>query len=56
MMIITNLLGMRVDLKLEAIYKIIDNAQGQGENRFKSGAYTTVFEHFESVFNTALEC
>jgi len=23
----------------------------QGENRFESGAYTTVREHFESIFN-----
>ena len=34
--------------------KIVDHVQGQGENRFKSGAYTLVFEHFESVLNTAL--
>jgi hypothetical protein len=34
---------------LKTILKIVDNVQGQGENRFKSGAYTTVFEHFESV-------
>jgi hypothetical protein len=41
-------------LLLESITKIVDHVQGQGENRFKSGAYTTVFEHFESVFNTAI--
>jgi hypothetical protein len=35
----------------KAISKIVDHVQGQSENRFKSGAYTTVFEHFESVFN-----
>ena len=62
--IIATYYWIRADLKLEAIYKIVDNAQGQGkivdnaqgqgENRFKSGAYTLVFEHFESVFNTAL--
>jgi len=39
---------------LESISKIVDYVQGQGKNRFKSGAYTLVFEHFESVFNTAL--
>ena len=32
-------------------FKSVDRGLGQGENRFKSGAYTTVFEHFESVFN-----
>jgi hypothetical protein len=42
------------DFYKKPILKIVDNAQGQGENRFKSGAYTLVFEHFESVFNTAL--
>jgi hypothetical protein len=25
----------------------------QGENRFESGAYTPVREHFESIFNAA---
>jgi hypothetical protein len=39
---------------VEAVLKIVDYAQGQGENRFKSGAYTLVFEHFESVGNKAL--
>ncbi len=39
---------------LIAISKIVDHVQGQGKSRFKSGAYTLVFEHFESVFNTAL--
>ena len=42
------------NIELEAILKIVDYVQGQGENRFKSGAYTVVFEHFESVCNTAL--
>jgi hypothetical protein len=41
---------------LEPISKIVDHTQGQGENRFKSRAYTLVFEHFESVFNTDLGC
>jgi hypothetical protein len=41
-------------LKPEAVSKIVDQVKGQGENRFKSGAYTLVFEHFESVFNKAL--
>jgi hypothetical protein len=36
------------------IAKIADHVQEQGENRFKSGAYTLVFEHFDSVFNAAL--
>ncbi len=36
---------------MEVISKIVDNVQGQGENRFKNGAYTLVFEYFESVFN-----
>ena len=40
--------------QFEPISKIVDYVQGQGENRFKSGAYTTVFEHFESVFNDAI--
>ncbi len=34
--------------------KIVDHVQGQGENRFESRAYTLVFEHFESDFNTAI--
>jgi hypothetical protein len=38
-------------LTVKTIPKIVDHAQGQGKNRFKSGAYTLVFEHFESVFN-----
>jgi hypothetical protein len=37
-------------LLLEPISKIVDHAQGQGANRFKSGAYTLVFEHFETVY------
>jgi hypothetical protein len=40
----------------KAVLKLqITPPQGQGANRFKSGAYTLVFEHFESVCNTALE-
>ena len=39
---------------LKPIPKIVDYIQGHGENRFKSGAYTTVFEHFEPIFNTAI--
>ena len=35
------------------ISKIVDNVYGRGENRFKSKAYTLVFEYFESVFNYA---
>jgi hypothetical protein len=42
------------NLICKTISKIVDHAQGQGENRFKSGAYTLVFEHFESVFNAAI--
>jgi hypothetical protein len=34
---------------MKAFSKRVGNAQGQGENRFKSGADTLVFEHFESV-------
>ncbi len=41
-------------MKFKEVLKIADHVQGQGENRFKSGAYTIVFEHFESVFNTAI--
>ncbi len=37
------------DSKIEAVSKIVDYAQARGANRFESGAYTTVFEHFESV-------
>ena len=40
--------------KVKAIFKIVNHVQGQGANRFKSGAYTVVFEHFESVCNKAL--
>jgi hypothetical protein len=46
---------MSLRVLFEVSSKIVDYAQGQGENRFKSGAYTLVFEHFESVFNTAIE-
>ena len=41
-------------MKFKSVLKIADHAQGQGANRFKSGAYTIVFEHFESVCNTAI--
>jgi hypothetical protein len=47
-------MNKRITKLYKVISKIVDHAQGQGENRFKSGAYTVVFEHFESVFNTAL--
>jgi hypothetical protein len=33
---------------------MIDHAPGRGANRFKSGAYTLVFEYFESVCNKAI--
>jgi hypothetical protein len=36
-------------------FKALDNVQGQGAERFKSGAYTLVREHFEPVRNTAIE-
>ena len=39
---------------LEAVLKIVAYVQGQGTNRFESGAYTIVFEHFESVCNAAI--
>ena len=42
--------------KLEVISKIVDHAQGRDANRFKNGAYTIVFEYFESVCNNALGC
>ncbi len=35
--------------KLEAISKIVDHVQGRDAKRFKHGAYTLVFEYFESV-------
>jgi hypothetical protein len=41
-------------IKPKTVLKIADRARGQGENQFKSGAYTLVFEHFELVFNTAI--
>jgi hypothetical protein len=41
-------------LFLEAVLKIADYVQGHDANRFESGVYTIVFEHFESVCNTAL--
>ena len=40
--------------KFESFSKIVDHVQGQGINRFESRAYTLVFEHFESVYNTAI--
>jgi hypothetical protein len=39
--------------KFEPISKIADHAKGRGANRFKNGAYTLVFEYFESVCNKA---
>ena len=42
-------------MKFKEALKIADHAQAQGANRFKSGAYTIVFEHFESAYNKALE-
>ncbi len=44
----------KINFSLEAISKIVDSVKGQGANRFKHGAYTLVFEYFESVGNTAL--
>ena len=44
-----------MNIEPKAVFKIVDNVQGQGENRFKSGAYTLVFEHFESVYNAVIE-
>jgi hypothetical protein len=38
----------------KSVLKIVDHAQGRGANRLKSGAYTKVFEHFESVCNKAI--
>ena len=38
----------------EAISKIVDHVQGRDVNRFNNGAYTLVFEYFESVYNNAL--
>ncbi len=40
------------NIQLEGISKIADHAQGQSASRFKSGAYTFVFEHFELVLRT----
>jgi hypothetical protein len=37
---------MSLNVSFEAISKIVDYHQGQGKNRFKSGAYTAVFKHF----------
>jgi hypothetical protein len=34
--------------------KNMDQGSGQGAGRLKSGAYTEVFEHFESGRNTAM--
>ena len=38
-----------IKTEFKAILKIVDYVQGHGENQFKSGAYTIVFEHFELV-------
>jgi hypothetical protein len=35
--------------------KNMDQGSGQGAGRLKSGAYTVVFEHFESSRNTAMD-
>ena len=40
--------------KVEAVLKIVDHVQGRDVNRFKSRAYTLVFEYFVSVYNKAL--
>jgi hypothetical protein len=37
---------------LQAVSKIVDNAQEQG----KSAAYITVCEHFKEAFNAVIEC
>ena len=42
-----------IDNLLEPISKIADRVLGRDENRFENGAYTIVFEYFESVFNNA---
>jgi len=35
-------------------FKILDYVRGQGVIRFKSGAYTSVREHFEADHNVAI--
>ena len=47
-------LSHMVSILLKVISKIVDHGQGHGENRFGNGAYTTVFEAFETVFNKDL--
>jgi hypothetical protein len=37
-----------------AAYKSLDLVRGQGGIRFKSGAYTSVREHFETDHNAAI--
>ncbi len=39
---------IRIDFKTSGLVR------GRGANRFKSGAYTIVFEHFETVCNNAI--
>jgi hypothetical protein len=34
--------------------KDVDQGSGQGAERFKSGAYTAVCEHFEPIRNAAM--
>ncbi len=47
--------GRPKDLEdLEPISKILDHVQGRDANRFENGAYTLVFEYFESVCNKAI--
>ena len=41
------------NVRVEVISKIVDYVQGRDANRFKNGAYTLVFEAFESVCNKA---
>jgi glutathione synthase/RimK-type ligase-like ATP-grasp enzyme len=45
---------INIEVQFEAVLKIVDHVQGQGVNRFESRAYTLVFEHFESVYNTGI--
>jgi len=40
--------------KLDLVSERLDFVRGYGAIRFKSGAYTTVREHFKSDRNTAL--
>jgi hypothetical protein len=41
---------------LQAVSKIVDNAQEQGKSGRKSAAYITVCEHFKEAFNAVIEC